>query len=51
MKYGIKIDGILVETFVTPEEAYEAGQFAYEESGIFHEVVKVHLNANGLNDI
>jgi len=50
LKYGITIDGLLVETFDTPEEAYEAGQFAYEESGIFHEVVEVHLKAKGLSD-
>ncbi|MGO0058630.1 hypothetical protein ACTID9_00950 [Brevibacillus fluminis] len=50
MRYGIKIDGLLVETFDTPEEAYEAGRFAYEESGIFHEVVLVSPVSRGLND-
>lgn len=50
MRYGIKIDGLLVETFDTPEEAYEAAQFAYQESGEFHEVVLVVNNAKGIND-
>lgn len=50
MKYGIKIEGLLVETFDNPDEAYDAGRFAYEESGIFHEVVLVGNNAKGLND-
>lgn len=50
MRYGIKIDELLVETFNTPEEAYEMAQFAYQESVIFHEVVWVINNAKGIND-
>lgn len=43
MKYGIFLNGILLEEFNTPEEAYEAGKFAYEETGEFHEIRKVYL--------
>ena len=42
MKYGIYLDGMLLEKFDTPEEAYEAGQYAYEETGEFHEVKLAH---------
>ncbi|QJI52373.1 hypothetical protein [Psychrobacillus phage Perkons] len=38
MMYGIYLDGMLMEKYGTPEEAYESAQFAYEESGLFHEV-------------
>lgn len=51
MKYGIYLDGMLMEVFDTPEEAYEAGQFAYEESGLFHEIKLTHPLAKTINDI
>ncbi|MEK5098615.1 MULTISPECIES: hypothetical protein [Bacillus] len=42
MKFGIYLDGILMEKFNSPEEAYEAGRSAFEESGLFHEIRLVH---------
>ena len=42
MKFGVYLDGILIEKFNTPEEAYEAGKVAFEESGLFHEIKLVH---------
>ena len=50
MRYGIKMDGMLLETFDTPEDAYDNGKMTYEESGVFCEVVLVANNAKGLND-
>jgi hypothetical protein len=50
MKYGIKMHGLLLEKFDTPEEAYEAGQFGYEETGEFHEVVAVYAGAQAINE-
>ena len=50
VRYGIKIDGILVATYDTPEEAYDNGRFCYDESGYFHEVVAVISSAKGLDD-
>ena len=41
-KYGLKVNGMLVAKYNTPEETYEAGKYAYEETGIFHEVVLVY---------
>lgn len=40
--YGLKINGNLVEKFSTPVEAYQAALFAYQETGVFHEVVLVY---------
>lgn len=40
MKYAIKSNGMVLAEYDTPEEAYEAAIFAYEELGIFHEVVQ-----------
>jgi len=48
MRYGIKMDGMLLETFDT--QAYDNGKITYEESGVFCEVVLVVNNAKGLND-
>ncbi|GIN67092.1 hypothetical protein J41TS2_25130 [Bacillus sonorensis] len=42
MKFGIYLDGILMEKFNSPEEAYDAGRSAFEESGLFHEIRLVH---------
>jgi len=50
MRYGIKCDGLLVLTYDTPEEAYESAQLAYQETGVFHEVVLVINNAKDLAD-
>lgn len=50
MKYGIKLDGLLLEKFDTPEEAYAAGLFGYEETGLFHEVALVHPDAKAINE-
>ncbi|MEK4907396.1 hypothetical protein [Niallia sp. FSL M8-0099] len=38
MKYAITLDGYLVAKYDTPVEAYNAAKFAYEETGLFHEV-------------
>jgi hypothetical protein len=51
MKYGIYLDGMLMEKFDTPEEAYEAAQFAYEETGLFHEVKFAHPIAKTIHEI
>jgi hypothetical protein len=50
MKYGIFLDGLLLEKFDTPEEAYDSAKFAYEETGLFHEVRTVHPLAKTIND-
>jgi hypothetical protein len=50
MMYGLRLDGLLLEKYDTPEEAYESAQFSYEETGLFHEVVLVHPFAKALND-
>ncbi|MCM3141679.1 hypothetical protein [Brevibacillus sp. MER 51] len=50
MRYGVRLEGLLVETYDTPEEAYDDARYAYEESGLFHEVVMVLPTARGLND-
>lgn len=49
VKYGIKLDGLLLEKCDTPEEAYENAKFAYEETGLFHEVVLVRADAESVN--
>lgn len=41
-KYGIYLFGDKMATFDTATEAYEAAQFAEEETGIFHEVREVN---------
>lgn len=41
MRYGIKLDGVLEETYDTPEEAYYAVRFKYGDTGLFYEVVAV----------
>jgi len=41
MMYGIKVGEMILETFYTPLEAYEAAMFAYQETGVFHEVVAI----------
>ncbi|MDT2295641.1 hypothetical protein P7H15_26370, partial [Paenibacillus larvae] len=41
MRYGIKLDGVLEETYDTPEEAYYAVRFRYGDTGLFYEVVAV----------
>ena len=51
MKYGVYLDGLLMEKFDSPEEAYEAGTFAYEESGMFHEVRIAHPAAKAIVDL
>lgn len=51
MMYGITLDGILMEKFDTPEEAYEAAQYAYEETGIFHGVTLAHPVAKTINEM
>jgi len=51
MAYGIFLDGMLMEKFDTPEEAYEAGQFAYEETGLFHEVRIVSPLRKTINEL
>lgn len=40
-KYGIKVGEMIMETFNTPMEAYEAAIFAYKETEVFHEVVEI----------
>lgn len=51
MKYGIFLDGMLMEKFDTPDEAYEAGIFAYTETGEFHEIIRVHPLAKTIEEI
>lgn len=51
MKYGITLDGMLMEKFDTPEEAYEAASFGYEETGLFHGVIMVHPLAKTIDEI
>lgn len=48
--YAIFMDGMLLEKFETPEEAYQAAIFGYEETGIFHEVKAVGQFAKTIND-
>ncbi|WP_158530245.1 hypothetical protein [Paenibacillus larvae] len=50
MRYGIKVDGLLIETYDTPEEAYYAAKFSYEETGLFYEVIAVANDAKGIAD-
>jgi hypothetical protein len=50
MMYGLRLEGLLLEKYDIPDEAYEAAQFAYEETGLFHEVVLVHPLAKAIND-
>jgi hypothetical protein len=50
MQYGLRLDGLLLEKYNTPEEAYENAQFAYEETGLFHEVVLVNPLAKAINE-
>jgi len=51
MKYGITLDGVLMEKFDTPEEAYEAAQFAYEQSGLFHGVVICYKHTKTIDEM
>lgn len=51
MKYGIYIDGMLMEKFDTPEEAYEAGIYAFEATGEFHEIKVAHPMAKTINEL
>jgi hypothetical protein len=41
MKYAIKVGEMVMETFDTPMDAYEAAICAYEETEVFHEVVVI----------
>lgn len=41
MKYGIKVGEMVMETFDSPMDAYEAAICAYEETEVFHEVVVI----------
>ncbi|MEV2911296.1 hypothetical protein ABNF65_22480 [Paenibacillus larvae] len=41
MIYGIKVDDFILATYDTPEEAYHAAKFGYEETGSFHGVVAI----------
>lgn len=50
MRHGSKPDGFLMETFDSPEGAYDAARSAYDESRLFHEVVIVSPTEQGLND-
>jgi hypothetical protein len=38
MKYGIYLNGELMASYDTPDEAYENVVYAYNETGEFHEV-------------
>lgn len=50
MKYGIYLDGLLIEKFDEPEEAYEEAMSAYDQSGMFHEVRLTSPLAEAIND-
>lgn len=41
-EYGLKVNGQIVAKYLTPAEAYEAAKSAYQETGVFHEVVLLH---------
>ncbi|AUS03447.1 hypothetical protein [Paenibacillus larvae] len=41
MRYGIKLNGSLEETYDTPEEAYHAAELRCGDTGLFYEVVAV----------
>jgi hypothetical protein len=51
MYYGIYLDGMLVERFTDVEEAYDAARFAWEETGLFHEVKYTHPLAKTIEEI
>lgn len=51
MKYGIYLDGLLMEMFDTPDEAYENAIYAYNASGEFHEVKMTHPLAKTINEL
>jgi len=40
-KYGLFVDGLLIETHELPEEAYEEAIRSYESTGLFYEVREV----------
>ncbi|ETK30007.1 hypothetical protein ABNB59_20660 [Paenibacillus larvae] len=50
MIYGIIDGSVLIETYETPEEAYEAAKVAYEATGDFFGVIAVSNNAKGIAD-
>ena len=50
MQYAIVLDGMVMEKFDSPEEAYEQGKYAYEETGLFHEIKLVSPKATSVND-
>ncbi|ARF67247.1 hypothetical protein B7C51_04565 [Paenibacillus larvae subsp. pulvifaciens] len=41
MRYAIRVDDFILATYDTPEEAYHAAMFGYDESAVFHEVVAI----------
>lgn len=51
MKYAIKLDGFIMEKFDTPDEAYEAAIYAYQETGLFHEVAMVVSWAKTIDEL
>lgn len=42
--YAIIENGKILETYSTPDEAYEAAVYAYRETGIFHAVVELDIS-------
>lgn len=51
MLYGIYLDGLLMEKFDDVEEAYDAAKYAWEETGLFHEVKYAHPSAKTIDEI
>ncbi|AVF28807.1 hypothetical protein [Paenibacillus larvae] len=50
MRYGIMDGSVLIETYDTPEEAYHAAKYCYEETGDFFGVIAVANDAKGIAD-
>ncbi|WP_255654139.1 hypothetical protein [Brevibacillus sp. DP1.3A] len=41
MRYGIKVGEMVMATYDSPMDAYEAAICVYEETEVFHEVVAI----------
>lgn len=40
-QFGVYLHGQLLAPYDTPEKAYKSAMFAYEETGLFHEVREI----------
>lgn len=48
MRYGIYLQGMLMQSYESPKEALDSAVFALQETGVFHEV-KVIENEKEIN--